>query len=182
MFIYIFHVTIHKLLYLSGYISWWFTKIILFYIYLLSRVLSHNLFCLIVGMLPKIIISWSKKSTQKIISCYLTFSHWLYLLIISHVIVHGTGAKLVSNWEQNMFYAKSCRKYVEKYTDLKVSFLLCKCVFYRLEHNAKGGPRGTDYIPTDRAQRVDEKIGSFSSYYVLAFSENAVCCWILSYH
>ena len=28
---------------------------------------------------------------------------------------------------------------------LKVSYLVCKCVFYRPEHNAKGGPHGTEF-------------------------------------
>ena len=30
-------------------------------------------------------------------------------------------------------------------TDMKVSSLACKCVFYRPEHNAKGGPHGTGF-------------------------------------
>ena len=30
-------------------------------------------------------------------------------------------------------------------TDMKVSSLACKCVFYRPEHNAKGGPHGTKF-------------------------------------
>ena len=30
-------------------------------------------------------------------------------------------------------------------TDLKVPSLACKCVFYRSEHSAKGGPRGTEF-------------------------------------
>ena len=30
-------------------------------------------------------------------------------------------------------------------TDLKVSSLTCKCVFYRPELNAKGGPRGIEF-------------------------------------
>ena len=29
-------------------------------------------------------------------------------------------------------------------TGLEVSSLACKCVFYRQEHNAKGGPHGTE--------------------------------------
>ena len=46
-------------------------------------------------------------------------------------------------------------------TELEVSSLACKCVFYRPEHNAKG--RNTEMqkwnIPADRAQSVDEKNG-----------------------
>ena len=30
-------------------------------------------------------------------------------------------------------------------TDLKVSSLACKCVFYRPEHNTKGGPLETEF-------------------------------------
>ena len=30
-------------------------------------------------------------------------------------------------------------------TAVKVPFVACKCVFYRSEHNAKGGPHGTEY-------------------------------------
>ena len=40
--------------------------------------------------------------------------------------------------------------------------MACKCVFYRPEHNAKGGPHGTEFwrfwnISTDRAQTADGK-------------------------
>ena len=50
-------------------------------------------------------------------------------------------------------------------TDLKLSSLACKCVFYIPEHNAKGEPIELSFeglemqkqnIPTDGAQRVDE--------------------------
>ena len=53
-------------------------------------------------------------------------------------------------------------------TDLKVMSLLCKCVFYRTEHNAKEESHKLNYdglkmekwnISIDRAQRVDEKNG-----------------------
>ena len=53
-------------------------------------------------------------------------------------------------------------------TCLEVSSLVCKCVFYRPEHNAKDGPHGINFevlemqkrnIPTNRAVRVDEKNG-----------------------
>ena len=30
-------------------------------------------------------------------------------------------------------------------TGFKVSSLACKCVFYKPEHNAKGGPHGTEF-------------------------------------
>ena len=30
-------------------------------------------------------------------------------------------------------------------TGFKVSSLKCKCVFYVAEHNATGGPRGTEF-------------------------------------
>ena len=30
-------------------------------------------------------------------------------------------------------------------TGSKVSSLACKCIFYRPEHNAKGGPQGTEF-------------------------------------
>ena len=30
-------------------------------------------------------------------------------------------------------------------TGLKVSSLACKYIFYRPEHNAKGGPHGTEF-------------------------------------
>ena len=59
------------------------------------------------------------------------------------VIVHGIGDKLVSNWEQNMLYPK--RKRTSMLTGSKVSSLASKCVFYRPEHNAKGGPHGTEF-------------------------------------
>ena len=51
-----------------------------------------------------------------------------------------------------------------------MSSLASKCVFYRPEHNTKGEPHGIEFwrfwngkmkYTTDRAQRVDEKIGSF---------------------
>ena len=50
-------------------------------------------------------------------------------------------------------------------TDLKVSFLACKCVFYRPKHNAKdpieldleGLEKQKWNIATDRAQIVEDK-------------------------
>ena len=61
---------------------------------------------------------------------------------------------------------------------MKVSSLACKCVFYRPEHNSKGKPHEIEfwrcwyaemkytryemrYEILDRAQKVDEKMGSF---------------------
>ena len=55
-------------------------------------------------------------------------------------------------------------------TGLKVSYLRCKCVFCRPEHKQRGNPAELNFegvelqdrnMPTYRAQRVDEKIGSF---------------------
>ena len=57
-------------------------------------------------------------------------------------------------------------------TGLKVSSFACKCVFYRPEHNARveRDPMELNFeglemlkrnIPTDRAQIVDGKMGSF---------------------
>ena len=47
-----------------------------------------------------------------------------------------------------MSYTKSLqvlhRKGISMLTDLKVSSLTCKCVFYRPELNAKGGPHRTE--------------------------------------
>ena len=54
--------------------------------------------------------------------------------------------------------------------DLKVSSLASKCVFYRPEHNAKGGPVELNFeglemqkwnTSADRARRVDLKMGLF---------------------
>ena len=66
-----------------------------------------------------------------------------------------------SNWEQSMLYTKSLqvlnRKGISMLTALKMSSLKCKCVFYRPELNAKGGPRGIEFFkpwnetPMDRA-------------------------------
>ena len=66
-----------------------------------------------------------------------------------------------SNWEQSMLYTKSLqvlnRKGISMLTALKMSSLTCKCVFYRPELNAKGGPRGIEFCkpwnetPMDRA-------------------------------
>ena len=63
---------------------------------------------------------------------------------------------------------------------LKVSSLACKCVFYRPELNAKGDPMELNFeslekqkwnIPTDRAQRLDEKKwGHLSNYHVYSQS------------
>ena len=63
--------------------------------------------------------------------------------------VHDMATKLMSKWEQSMFYAKSLqvlhRKRISMITDLKVSHFTCKYVFYRAEHTVKGGPHGTEF-------------------------------------
>ena len=65
----------------------------------------------------------------------------IYSLASIPILVHGIGAKLVSNWEQNMLYTKcqQRRKRVFMLAGLKVSFLACKCGFYRAKYNVKGG-------------------------------------------
>ena len=57
-------------------------------------------------------------------------------------------------------------------TDLKVSSLVCKCVFNRREHNAnpvelnfEGLEMQKSNVPTKRAQRVKEKKWSHLSIY-----------------
>ena len=74
-------------------------------------------------------------------------------------LTHGAGAKLVSNWKQNMLYTKSkqtyCRKRVSIVTDLKVSPLTCKSVFYRPECNAKGGTHVAELWRSWNAQMKD---------------------------
>ena len=42
-------------------------------------------------------------------------------------------------------------------TGLKVSSLVWKCLFYRLELTEKWGPYGTETFEKSRAQTVDEK-------------------------
>ena len=56
--------------------------------------------------------------------------------------------KLTSNWEQNNIYrifANFHRKMISILTDLNVSSLACKSVFYRPKYNAKGVDLGTEY-------------------------------------
>ena len=57
--------------------------------------------------------------------------------------------KLVSNWYQSMLHTKGWqvlhRKGICMLTGLKVSSLTSKCVFYRLELNAKAGPHGVEF-------------------------------------
>ena len=57
---------------------------------------------------------------------------------------------LISNWEQNMLYTKSQqilrRKKISMLTGFKVPSLICKCVFYRPEHNSKSGPHEIDFL------------------------------------
>ena len=66
---------------------------------------------------------------------------------------------------------------------LKVSSMACKYIFYRPEHNAKGGPHGTEfwrswnakmkYTNEYRAQRVDEKKWSLLS----SLEKTLRCIW-----
>ena len=64
-------------------------------------------------------------------------------LLQSQMFVHGIGAKLLSNLEQNMLKIKSLqslrRKKISMLTVLEVPSLESICVFYRPEPNAKGG-------------------------------------------
>ena len=55
-------------------------------------------------------------------------------------MAYGIGAKLISNWKQNMLYTKSSHFYVEKdiYANMfQYASLVCKCVSSRPEHDAK---------------------------------------------
>ena len=69
----------------------------------------------------------------------------LKILEVLSNLVRGIAAKLVSHWEQNLLYTKSkqilFRKRISMLARLKVSSLACIHVFYRPEHNAKGGSR-----------------------------------------
>ena len=59
-------------------------------------------------------------------------------------IVHGTETKLVSNWEKNKLSTKHyqilCRKRISMLTGLRVSPLVYKPVFCRLEHMQNANP------------------------------------------
>ena len=50
---------------------------------------------------------------------------------------------------ENKIYSKSyqilCRKRISMLTGLKMLSLICKCVFYRPEHNAKRGHHGIEF-------------------------------------
>ena len=59
---------------------------------------------------------------------------------------------LGTNWYQignkTCYMPKVSKVYVKKMsmlTDLKVSTLACKCVFYRLQHHAKWGLHGIEF-------------------------------------
>ena len=56
-------------------------------------------------------------------------------------IVHDMWTKSLSNWEHNILCEKSSQilfiKRISMLTGLKVSSLVCKCVFYRAKRNAK---------------------------------------------
>ena len=52
------------------------------------------------------------------------------------------------NWYQignKTCYIPKVGKFYEEIGSLKVLSLACKCVFYRLEHNANGEPHGTEF-------------------------------------
>ena len=52
------------------------------------------------------------------------------------------------NWYQignKTCYIPKAGKFYVEIASLKVLSLACKCVFYRLEHNAKGEPHGTEF-------------------------------------
>ena len=67
------------------------------------------------------------------------FSKIKTMQLQEHIMVHGIGPNLVSNWKQNMIYSKSwyilCRKRIYMLIGLKVPSLAVKCVFYRPEHS-----------------------------------------------
>ena len=62
-------------------------------------------------------------------------------------IVLGIGAKLVSNWKQNLLYTKRlqlfCRKIISIIRGMKGSSLAC--VFCRPQRNSKEGPLGIEF-------------------------------------
>ena len=62
---------------------------------------------------------------------------------------HRIRVKLVSYWEQSMFYIKSLqvlhRKGISMLTGLKVFSLICKCVVYGQELKAKGRPHVIEF-------------------------------------
>ena len=179
-----------------------------------------------------------------------TFSIWWNTSIILNISVASTwkliffmDKRLLGTWDwhqiviklgtRHVIYQKLANfmyKRISMSTTLKVSLLAYKCVFYRPENNAQGYPKELNFgglemqkwnIPTDRAQRVDEKSGDICVvitfapgvmvikmskiahflYFLLmpakkvtvwrkydlkrsylALSENAMDCWILSYH
>ena len=102
------------------------------------------------------------------------------LIRVRFILVHGIGAKLVSNWEQNMLCTKSwqilCKKRICILAGLKVSYLGCKCVFYRPKHKAVGRPHGNEFWRSWNAEMKYangynsksrwEKWGNLSSYRV----------------
>ena len=68
--------------------------------------------------------------------------------LIIMIIVHGIGVIMISNWEQCPWYCgrndlklgAKCiiyQKIAGMIAGIKVSFLTCKCVFYRPEHDAE---------------------------------------------
>ena len=67
------------------------------------------------------------------------------MITLSYIHLMGSG----SNWEQSMLYTKSLqelhRKGISMLTDLKVSSLTCKCVFYKPEPKLKGRPHRIEF-------------------------------------
>ena len=71
-------------------------------------------------------------------------------------------------------------KRITMLTGLKVSSLACKCVFYRRQHNTKGGPHGTEFwrswneemkYTNEQSSKSRWKIwGHLSSYHVYSQS------------
>ena len=55
------------------------------------------------------------------------------------------GMKLKTKHVIYQKLATFCKIRISMWTGLQVLFLSCKSVFYRPEHNAKGGPHETDF-------------------------------------
>ena len=82
-------------------------------------------------------------------------------------LVHRIGAKLVSNWKQNMLYSKTCEKDKEDIYESQKGYLFyqamssChRCMYVRedpMKFKFEGLQMRKWNIPIDRAWRVDEK-------------------------
>ena len=97
----------------------------------------------------------------------------LYEVIVR--VVHGTGAKVISDCKQNMLYTKIqrifCKKRISVLAGLKVSSLACKCVFCRPEHNAEGASHGTEFCKLRIMVIKMSKMAHFS-YFLLTTAKN----------